>query len=379
MSEMTSNIQFVDGDMFSIPADVLVNTVNCVGVMGAGVAATFKHKFPEMYKDYVGRCRRKELKPGSPYLWQYSSMFDDGKHELIINFPTKDNWRDPSEYKYIEEGLVRMRSILKNMENRTIVMPALGCGHGGLDWTRVQLMIVNSLQGLPINVIVTIPKNSQTAITLSEKEKAFMTNKSIGMLSPSDSDYPKALKGRSSATLYYRGDVNWVNDENTVSILNSNVIEHLEMDVVNRLLDDYKDQKNIIVLRVRTISDMDVLKGCLARKMKVIMLIATGIMHMKLRPDVKALWDDKLILLLSTLSPDIEYHQGAVSQINRVQILIGNKIMVTMPQTKSLYYNLTDLQRKNVSYIQYQNANKQLESVDAHPIDVDMLISKKML
>ena len=70
MSEKASNISFVDRDMFSIPADVLVNTVNCVGVMGAGVAATFKHKYPEMYKDYVSRCRRRELKPGSPYLWQ---------------------------------------------------------------------------------------------------------------------------------------------------------------------------------------------------------------------------------------------------------------------------------------------------------------------
>lgn len=370
MSEMASNISFVDRDMFSIPADVLVNTVNCVGVMGAGVAATFKHKYPEMYKDYVGRCRRRELKPGSPYLWQYTSMFDDGKQELIINFPTKDNWRDPSEYKYIEDGLVRMRSILTNMVNRTVVMPALGCGHGGLDWARVQLMIINALQGLPTNVIVTIPKNSQISNSLTEKEKTFMANKSIGMLSPSDSDYPSALKGRSSAVLYYRGDINWVNDAHATTILNSNVAEQPEMDVVRRLLDGYKNQEKIVVLRVRSMSDMDVLKECLMHKIKVIMLIPTGIMHMKLRPDVKELWDDKLILLISTQSPDKEYHQGAAAQIMRLQILIGNKLIVTMPQTRSLYYNLSDLQRKDVGYIQYQGANKQLEEVGARPIQI---------
>lgn len=371
MSDMASNIQFVDRDMFSVPADVLVNTVNCVGVMGAGVAAMFKHKYPEMYKDYVGRCRRKELKPGSPYLWQYSSMFDDGKQELIINFPTKDNWRDPSEYKYIEDGLVRMRSILMNMVNRTVVMPALGCGHGGLDWARVQLMIINALQGLPTNVIVTIPKNSQTANMLTEKEKTFMANKSIGMLSPSDSDYPTSLKGRSSAVLYFRGDVNWVNDANSISILNSNVVELSEMEVVRKLLDGYKEQEKIVVLRVRSMSDMDVLKECLMRRIRVVMLIPTGIMHMKLRPDVKELWDDKLILLISTQSPDKEYHPGAVAQIMRLQILIGSKIIITMPQTKSLYYNLSDLQRKDVGYMQYQSKNKQLEEVGATPISFE--------
>ena len=368
MNNEPLNIRFVDGDMFSIPADILVNTVNCVGVMGAGVAAEFKKRYPEMYKDYVNRCRRKELKPGCPYLWQNPSMFGEGKEELIINFPTKDNWRDPSKYEYVEDGLIRMRDLLSHADGRTVVMPAVGCGHGGLNWERIKAMIVRYLSDVNANFVVTEPKNSQQTEELSDKERSFMHLKNIGMYAPSDEDYPATLKGRSSAVLYYRGNVDWVNDNNTIAIINSNDAKAEERVVLGNLLDKIANEQPEakLVLFIRSMSDMDVLKGCFERKMKVIMLIPEGIMHMKLRPDVKLLWDDKLVLLISTQSPDKEYQVSAASQIRRLQILIGHEIDIIAADTKYLYYYGADLQRQYVCYVSYQGrCNKMLETIGA--------------
>ena len=368
MSDAGSNIRFVDGDMFSISADILVNTVNCVGVMGAGVAAEFKKRYPEMYKDYVNRCRRKELKPGCPYLWQNPSMFGEGKDELIINFPTKDNWRDPSKYEYVEDGLMRMRDLLRHADGRTVVMPAVGCGHGGLNWERIKGMIVRYLSDVNATFIVTEPKNSQQKEELTDKERHFMYLKNIGMYSPSDDDYPAALKGRSSAVLYYRGKIDWVNDNNTIAIINGTVAKAEEREAIDKIQDRIANEnpEAKMVLFIRSMSDMDVLKGCLERKMKVIMLIPEGIMHMKLRPDVKLLWDDKLVLLISTQSPDKEYHLSAASQIRRLQILIGKEVKITATDTKYLYYYGADLQRQDVQYVSYLGGgNMMLEMLGA--------------
>ena len=368
MNDVGSNIRFVDGDMFSIPADILVNTVNCVGVMGAGVAAEFKKRYPEMYKDYVNRCRRKELKPGCPYLWQNPSMFGEGKDELIINFPTKDNWRDPSKYEYVEDGLMRMRDLLSHADGRKVVMPAVGCGHGGLNWERIKAMIVRYLSDVNANFIVTEPKNSQQIEAMTDKERNFMHQKNIGMYIPSDDDYPAILKGRSSAVLYYRGNIDWVNDDNTIAIINETVAKPEEREAIDKILDNIakEQQEAKMVLFIRSMSDMDVLKECFERKMKVIMLIPEGIMHMKLRPDVKELWDDKLVLLISTQSPDKEYHISAASQIRRLQILIGKEVNITAKDTRYLYYYGADLQRQVVRYISYNGgSNKILEALGA--------------
>ena len=371
MNDAPLNIRFVDGDMFSIPADILVNTVNCVGVMGAGVAAEFKKRYPEMYRDYVSRCRRRELKPGSPYLWQNPSMFGEGKDELIINFPTKDNWRDPSQYEYVEDGLMRMRDLLSHADGRKVVMPAVGCGHGGLNWERIKAMIVRYLSDVNANFIVTEPKNSQQTEALTDKERNFMHLKNIGMYAPSDIDYPMALKGRSSAVLYYRGNIEWVNDNNTIAIINSNDAKAEEREAIGKMLNKIGNERpdTKMVLFIRSMSDMDVLKGCFERQMKVIMLIPEGIMHMKLRQDVKELWDDKLVLLISTQSPDKEYHVSAASQIRRLQILIGKEINITASDTKYLYYYGTDLQRQEVRYLSYYGgSNKMLEAFGAKMI-----------
>lgn len=129
-------VTFVKGDIFKSPAQVLTNTVNCVGVMGKGVALD-----------------QGNVKPGQPYLWE-----DDSAQ--VLNFPTKQNWRDNSLLKDIEDGLKHFASSYEQMGIQSIAMPALGCGLGGLKWSEVQPLIVKHLGALPdLDVYVYEPQN----------------------------------------------------------------------------------------------------------------------------------------------------------------------------------------------------------------------------
>jgi|SRR6185437_3199482 len=150
-------LEFVKGDLFDVPADIRVNTVNCVGVMGAGVALAFKQRYPEMFKDYQRDCKDGQVTPGTMHVWK--SLTGD----WIINFPTKRNWRERSRYEDIDAGLDDLRSYLKEFGSVTVALPALGCGHGGLDWDRVSEMIRRKLEGIDAHVLVFEPAASRKA------------------------------------------------------------------------------------------------------------------------------------------------------------------------------------------------------------------------
>jgi O-acetyl-ADP-ribose deacetylase (regulator of RNase III) len=150
-------LEFTQGDMFDVPADIRVNTVNCVGVMGAGVALAFKQRYPEMFKAYQQDCADGLVRPGRMHVWKSLSG------DWVINFPTKRDWRDPSRYEDIEAGLDDLRQYLDGLGAVTVALPALGCGHGGLDWTRVSAMIREKLDGMAARVLVFEPAASRRA------------------------------------------------------------------------------------------------------------------------------------------------------------------------------------------------------------------------
>lgn len=135
-------VTFVKGDIFKSPAQVLTNAVNCVGVMGKGVALEFKNRYPLMFDDYKSRCDQGKVKPGQPYLWE-----DDSAQ--ILNFPTKRHWKDNSLLQDIEDGLKHLASSYEQMGIQSIAMPALGCGLGGLKWSEVQSLIVKYFGSIP--------------------------------------------------------------------------------------------------------------------------------------------------------------------------------------------------------------------------------------
>jgi len=149
-------LQFTSGNIFDLDADILVNTVNCVGVMGCGVALEFKRRHPRMFRRYVYLCRHGYIYPGSITVYD----IDD---KIIINLATKDHWKKPSQYSYITRGLKELAAILPQYKKGTrVALPALGCGHGGLDWDIVKAMITQYLGDLEnIDIYVFQPQDSR--------------------------------------------------------------------------------------------------------------------------------------------------------------------------------------------------------------------------
>lgn len=144
-------IKFLIGDLFESKMQTLVNTVNCVGVMGKGVAFEFKKRFPEMYRDYTIRCKAKQVKPGIPYL--YSDLFGTS----ILNFPTKDHWRSGSRLDDIVRGLDLFVENYRSWGITSIAFPPLGCGNGGLEWHSVGPVMYQKLMQLDIPVEIYAP------------------------------------------------------------------------------------------------------------------------------------------------------------------------------------------------------------------------------
>jgi len=128
-------------------AQTLVNTVNCVGVMGKGVAREFKFREPRMFLAYKKLCDDKKLAPGKLWLWR-------GEKNWTLNFPTKVHWRYPSKLEWIEAGLEKFRSGYERLGIREVSFPRLGCGNGGLDWQDVRPLMERYLASLPIEIYI---------------------------------------------------------------------------------------------------------------------------------------------------------------------------------------------------------------------------------
>tara|TARA_Y100001936_G_C16038647_1_gene650109 strand:- start:869 stop:1558 length:690 start_codon:yes stop_codon:yes gene_type:complete len=126
-----NNIKIKEGNIFNTTSDVLVNTVNCDGFMGKGMAFECKLRYPEMYIDYQNKCNAKIIKPGVLTLWGKSNP-------KILNFPTKDHWKFPSKIEYLELGLQNLEDICNKNKIESIAFPLLGTNQGGLDEDIVQ-------------------------------------------------------------------------------------------------------------------------------------------------------------------------------------------------------------------------------------------------
>lgn len=144
-------IKVLEGDLFQSKAQTLVNTVNCVGIMGKGIALEFKNKFPDMFKAYAEKCKLGEVKLGMPYL--YKSLF----LPWILNFPTKDHWRSVTNLKDIINGLEYLLKHYKEWGITSIAVPPLGCGQGQLEWRIVGPTMYSYLSKMDIPVELYAP------------------------------------------------------------------------------------------------------------------------------------------------------------------------------------------------------------------------------
>src|SRR5271165_1684924 len=138
-------IEFKTGDILAADTEALVNTVNCVGIMGRGIALQFKNAFPGNFKVYEAACAREEIQPGKMFVFETEALTNP---KYIINFPTKRHWRGKSRIEDIEAGLTALVAEIRARRIRSIAIPPLGSGLGGLNWADVRVHITEALRGL---------------------------------------------------------------------------------------------------------------------------------------------------------------------------------------------------------------------------------------
>ena len=154
-------IRFTTGDILQARAEALVNTVNSVGVMGRGIALQFKRAFPANFKAYAAACEHGEVGPGRTFVFDTGEL---GPPHYIVNFPTKRHWRDKSRIEDIRSGLAALVEDVRRREIRSIAIPPLGSGLGGLNWSQVRPLIENAFAVLPdVDVVVFEPRPATIA------------------------------------------------------------------------------------------------------------------------------------------------------------------------------------------------------------------------
>lgn len=163
-------IQLTSGDLLQQDdVDAIVNTVNCVGVMGKGIALQFKNKWPANFQAYAQACKAGDVRPGRMFIFDAGAL---AKPHYIVNFPTKDHWRGKSTLAFVRDGLVDLVAQIQRLGIRSIALPPLGCGNGGLDWADVQPLIEAAFEPMPdVTVHLFAPEGAPPAKSMVVRTK----------------------------------------------------------------------------------------------------------------------------------------------------------------------------------------------------------------
>jgi O-acetyl-ADP-ribose deacetylase (regulator of RNase III) len=163
-------IELAHGDILIADAEALVNTVNCVGVMGRGIALQFRKAYPENFKVYEAACEREEIRPGKMLVFETGLLTGP---RYIINFPTKRHWKGKSKMEDIDAGLPSLVREIKERGIRSVAVPPLGCGLGGLDWNKVRPKILRAFEDLPeVRVVLFEPSGAPKAEEMVREKRA---------------------------------------------------------------------------------------------------------------------------------------------------------------------------------------------------------------
>jgi len=155
-------IKYKKGNLLEAEAEALVNTVNCAGIMGKGIALQFKQAFPINFKEYEKACRANQVQIGKMFVVEVGSMFQTNPR-YIVNFPTKNHWKGKSRLEDIKSGLEDLVERVKYLEIKSIAVPPLGCGNGGLEWAEVKSLMEKAFANLSdINIIIYEPNGTPT-------------------------------------------------------------------------------------------------------------------------------------------------------------------------------------------------------------------------
>lgn len=168
-------IKYYSGAVFNTNAEAIVNTVNCSGVMGAGLALEFQLRYPNMYMDYVNKCKHNLIQVGKVDYYQE-------KDRLIINFPTKDYFKYPSKLEWIEYGLKNFVSTYKNHNVKSVAFPKLGTLNGGLEWSKVKMLMDKYLSMVDADVFICLDEDKYPA-GLEKEMVDYYNNNAVSIIS----------------------------------------------------------------------------------------------------------------------------------------------------------------------------------------------------
>ncbi len=169
-------IELTQGDILKADAEALVNTVNCVGIMGRGIALQFRKAFPENFKAYEAACKTRQVQPGKMFIYDLNRLYNP---RFIINFPTKRHWKGKSRIEDIKSGLADLIGVVQQQQIRSVAIPPLGCGLGGLNWEEVRPLVVEAFQSVPeVAVLLFEPAGAPQASAMVRENK--VPNMTVG-------------------------------------------------------------------------------------------------------------------------------------------------------------------------------------------------------
>lgn len=239
-------IKYIEGDLFSSPAQTIVNTVNTVGVMGKGVALAFKQRYPDMFKTYQRVCEENLLDIGKLMVWH-------GLDHWVLLFPTKKNWRNPSRIEYIEAGLRKFVDNYTFKGINSIAFPRLGCGNGGLNWQDVKPVMEKYLANLPIpvyiytgNYIDPVAEHKNTEVTAN-----WLKSNAIDMSFSGLRDELIAEYSIVPCNFYSSGNINEAKWYNGLVFMTNGVETYMSEDELFKFWDNVRE------MEVFTFSDLD--------------------------------------------------------------------------------------------------------------------------
>lgn len=364
-------IEYMEGDMFATEADIRVNTVNCVGAMGAGVALAFKRRNPEMFKQYQADCKVGKVRPGEMYVWK--SLTGD----WIVNFPTKRDWRDPSRYEDIESGLAALRDYLLELGNVSVALPALGCGNGGLEWTKVSAMIEKSLEGLDAHIKVFAPSASRiaghSANTEPTEDEIARANRIGFSILPEQTGYEIGA----SSTLFYKGNTALLGPR-WIALIPSRSPSERERNAISSIATAFADRQSEVIVAVilNNATSEDLAKLLSERGLNTLLVLPFGALT---RKSIEKLGNDQVrggLAMMSNVPPSDKWSRKNFA--TAIELLLGNSFasIVTDPSPEWLIgKNGRTWQKSPLFYLNYGQLEEKIRNslfeIDAVAISKD--------
>lgn len=360
-------VKFVSGDFFDYNADIRINTVNCVGVMGAGVALEFKKKYPDMFKAYVQVCKNKEIEPGRPFVWEERDLFSEC---IIVNLPTKVDWRNPSEYEYIEKDLCWLKNYLIKFDNVTVTLPALGCGHGGLNWNIVKDMIMHYLSDIKAEVLVFNPQSSNE--NLSDYKQRISDSH---IIFASDALYPTELTETFKKEIYAKGNIDLLK-EYKISFILGNVISEKEMRALHLVAEELRNQDVAIIIALNNKRQEAVILDLLEIGCRLIVVIPYGLSNLKKEMQYAKYYSH--LVFVTYQKPFAEARRYDYANSFKFRMLLGNRIIYCCDSIEDLNKGLKYINKNNkISYVNFwADGVKELEALGATRIGIDSRTGK---